>query len=137
MARQFASGLASLGRVRRRAALAASTLAIWGCYLLMADLPLRLLGLSDRYGLSLLDAWGVMNVGAIGMALPAPGGTGSYHYAVVQALGLLCGVPETPAAAYALLTHAAQLGLFAVVGVAALLLQGARIARPAPPPPPG
>ena len=125
----FRDGLVSLARVRRRGALIASTAGIWACYTLMSDLPLRMLGLSDRYGLSLLDAWGVMNIGAIGMALPAPGGTGSYHYAVVQALGLLSGVPETPAAAYAILTHGAQLVLFAVGGAAALLIQGAGLAN--------
>ncbi len=123
---QFRDGLASVARLERRGAFVASTLGIWGCYLLMSDLPLRMLGLSAQYGLSMADAWAVMNVGAIGMALPAPGGTGSYHYAIVQALGLLFHVPETPAATYALLTHAAQLALFTVVGVAALLLQGAR-----------
>ncbi len=127
--RGFKEGLVSLAHVRRRGALVVSTLGIWLCYTLMSDLPLRMLGLSSRYGLSLVDAWGVMNVGAIGMALPAPGGTGSYHYAVVQALGVLCGVPETPAAAYALLTHGAQLLLFAVGGVGALIIQGAAMGR--------
>ena len=129
---QFRDGLASAARVRRRGGLILATLGIWGCYLLMADLPLRLLGLSARYGLSMADAWAVMNVGAIGNALPAPGGTGSYHYAVVQALGLLFDVPETPAATYALLTHGAQLALFALVGFAAFLLQRPRTQASAP-----
>ena len=127
--RGFKEGLVSLSKVRRRGALAVSTLGIWACYTLMSDLPLRMLGLSSRYGLTLLDAWGVMNVGAIGMALPAPGGTGSYHYAVIQALGVLCGVPETPAAAFALLAHGGQLLLFAVGGVAAVIIQGATMGR--------
>jgi hypothetical protein len=38
-------------------------------------------------------------------------------------------VPETPAAAYAILTHGAQLVLFAVGGAAALLIQGAGLAN--------
>jgi glycosyltransferase 2 family protein len=122
---QFRDGLASVARLKQRGAFIASTLGIWGCYLLMSDLPLRMLGLSARYNLSMADAWAVMNVGAIGMALPAPGGTGSYHYAIIQALGLLFNVPETPAATYALLTHAAQLALFAVGGLIAFLVQGA------------
>jgi uncharacterized protein (TIRG00374 family) len=130
--RGFREGLISLGRVHRPWALAFSTLGIWACYTLMSDLPLRMLGVTQRYGLNLIDAWGVMNVGAIGMALPAPGGTGSYHYAVVQALGLLCGVPETPAAAFALLGHGAQLVLFAVGGATALIIQGAALGRREP-----
>lgn len=131
--RGFRDGLVSLARVRRRGALVASTAGIWACYVLMSDFPLRMLGIHHEYGLTLLDAWGVMNIGAVGMAMPAPGGTGSYHFAVVQALGLLSGVPETPAAAFALLTHGAQLALFAVAGVAALLIQGAGMARRPPP----
>lgn len=120
----FRDGLVSLLRVRQRLALAGSTLAIWGLYALMSYIPLHLLGLTDAYGLGLLDAWALMNIGAIGMSLPSPGGTGSYHYAVVQTLVLLLGVAQTPAATYALLTHAAQLILMCLLGVAALVWQG-------------
>jgi hypothetical protein len=126
--RQFRDGLTALARVRRRGALVGSTLAMWGCYALMAEIPLRMLGITAAYGLSLADAWAAMNAGAIGVAIPAPGGTGSYHYAVVQALGLLSGVPGTPAATYALLTHAAQLVLNAAAGFGSLLAQGIGLA---------
>ncbi|MFN3596790.1 MAG: lysylphosphatidylglycerol synthase transmembrane domain-containing protein [Rubricoccaceae bacterium] len=124
LAATFRDGLAALVRIRRRGALFASTATIWGCYALMAWLPLRLLGLTERFGLGLTDAWALMNVGAIGMALPSPGGAGSYHYATVQAFGLLFGVPESPAATYALLAHAAQLVFYAAGGALAMLWLG-------------
>ncbi len=90
----------------------------------MSDLPLRLLGLDAAYGLGPVEAWAVMAVGGIGMALPSPGGTGSFHYATVQALTLLFGVAVTPAATYALLVHAAGVVFYCLLGVAALALQG-------------
>lgn len=124
LATTFRDGLTALVLVRRRGALLASTAAIWGCYALMAWIPLRLLGLTERFGLGLADAWALMNVGAIGMALPSPGGAGSYHYATVQAFGLLFGVPESPAATYALLAHAAQLVFYAAGGALAMLWLG-------------
>lgn len=120
----FRDGLVSLLRVRQRAALVGSTFGIWALYGLMSYIPLRMLGMATPYDLGVLDAWAVMNVGAIGMSLPAPGGTGSYHYAVVQTLVLLFGVAQAEAASYALLTHAAQLVLLCLLGIAALVWQG-------------
>ena len=124
----FRDGLASVGRTGRAGSVVVSTVALWACYGLMADLPLRLLGLSAEYGLSVADAWAVMAVGGIGMALPAPGGTGSFHYATVQALTLLFGIAVTPAATYALLVHAAGLMFYAALGGAALVAQGTSFA---------
>lgn len=120
----FRDGLAAVGRTRRTAALVGSTVLMWATYALMADLPLRLLGLSSAYGLSLLDAFAVMAVGAVGMSLPSPGGAGSYHYATVQALTQLFAVGASGAATYALLAHAAQLVFYVAAGVIALVAQG-------------
>ncbi|WP_420457029.1 lysylphosphatidylglycerol synthase transmembrane domain-containing protein [Rubrivirga sp.] len=121
---QFRDGLASVGRTGRPGAVVLSTLLLWACYGLMSDLPLRLLGLDAAYGLGPVEAWAVMAVGGIGMALPSPGGTGSFHYATVQALTLLFGVAVTPAATYALLVHAAGVVFYCLLGVVALTVQG-------------
>lgn len=123
----FRDGLASVVRTGRPGAVVVSTVALWGCYGLMADLPLRLLGLDASYGLGFLEAWAVMAIGGIGMALPSPGGTGSFHYATVQALTLLFGVAVTPAATYALLVHAAGVVFYCVLGLVALGLQGTSV----------
>lgn len=123
----FRDGVATVLRTGRVGSLVASTVALWACYALMADLPLRLLGMDAAYSLSLVDAWAVMAIGGIGMALPAPGGTGSFHYATVQALTLLFGVAATPAATYALLVHAAGVVFYCVLGVASLVAQGASL----------
>jgi uncharacterized membrane protein YbhN (UPF0104 family) len=127
MVRSFRDGLLSLLRLRRKGAVLLATAGIWGLYAVMADIPLRMLGLSEAFGLGLLDAWALMNVGAIGMSLPSPGGTGSYHYVTVETLVLLLGVAAAPAATYALFSHAAQLVLYAVAGFLCLLLQGTSV----------
>jgi glycosyltransferase 2 family protein len=127
LAAAFRDGVLSVVRTRRTPALVASTVALWACYALMADFPLRLLGISQAYDLTHLDAWAVMAVGGIGMALPAPGGTGSFHYATVQVLTLLFAVSVTPAATYAVLVHAAGIVFYAVFGGLSLVMQGARL----------
>ena len=120
----FRDGVLSVGKTGRPGAVLLSTALLWATYGLMADLPLRLLGIDEVYGLGLVDAWAVMAIGGIGMALPAPGGTGSFHYATVQALTLLFAVSVTPAATYALLVHAAGIVFYCVLGIGALVWQG-------------
>ncbi|CAN5609025.1 lysylphosphatidylglycerol synthase transmembrane domain-containing protein [soil metagenome] len=120
---RFKGGLFSLLRVRERATVALITLAMWFCYAIMAYIPLVMLGISQVYALSLVDAWVLMVVGSAALIVPSPGGTGSYHYVTVQAMMLLFAVAPEPAATYALLTHAAQLILYALVGVIILSVQ--------------
>lgn len=127
VAHAFRDGVLTLVRARRRTALVLSTLAIWFCYALAAFLPLVLLNMSETYQLDLVDAWSIMLLGAVGVALPSPGGTGTYHFITIVVLTTFFGVARAPAAAYAVLTHAAQLVLYALVGFLALLVQGAKI----------
>ena len=124
----FRDGLATLQRSRQRGALLASTLALWACYWLMAYLPFVMLRMTEPYALSLVDAWSVMILGALGIAIPSPGGVGSYHYLTIEALVGLFGVAAAPAATYALLGHGAPMLLFIVGGVLCLILQGTDLA---------
>ncbi|PAP80233.1 hypothetical protein B1759_02210 [Rubrivirga sp. SAORIC476] len=124
---QFKDGFTSVGHTGRPGLVILSTVLLWVCYGLMSDLPFRLLGMDAAYGLGPLDAWAVMAVGGIGMALPSPGGTGSFHYATVLALTLLFAVDPTPAATYALLVHAAGVVFYCILGVVALASQGTSV----------
>ena len=124
---QFKDGFTSVGHTGRPGLVILSTVLLWVCYGLMSDLPFRLLGMDAAYGLGPLDAWAVMAVGGIGMALPSPGGTGSFHYATVLALTLLFAVDPTPAATYALLVHAAGVVFYCILGVVALSSQGTSV----------
>ncbi|MBT8398861.1 MAG: flippase-like domain-containing protein [Rhodothermia bacterium] len=111
----FVDGLATLNRTRSKGAILVSTILMWACYVVMTHLPFLILGMTGPFQISLLDSFYLMTLGAIGVAIPAPGGTGSYHYIAIQSLVHLFGVSQSPAATYAVLTHAAQLVLYAIL----------------------
>ncbi len=113
---QFMAGIASVKRTRRWGAITLSTILMWFCYAWMAYLPFVMLGMTEPFEITFLDAWHIMVLGSIGVAIPAPGGTGSYHYVTIQSLIYLFGVTQAPAATYAVLTHAAQMILYTALG---------------------
>lgn len=120
----FREGLSTLWRSPRRGVLVGSTLAMWAGYALMAYWPFVMLGTAGPYGISLLDAWALMAIGALGVVVPSPGGTGSYHFITTETLVVLFAMPRADAATYAVLTHAAQLVLYVTGGLLCLLWQG-------------
>ncbi len=125
----FRDGMATILRVPGKQRIAWSTAAMWLLYLLMAYIPFLMLNMTGAYALSLTDGWIVMIFGALGVLVPLPGGTGSYHYITIQALVYLFAVHHEAAAAYAVLCHAAQLLLHVAAGGVCLVLQGARWPR--------
>ncbi len=133
LAGQFGAGLSTLTRTGRPAALLLTTVGIWACYHLMAYLPLVMLGSTNAFNVSYLDAWSIMILGAVGVLIPSPGGVGSYHYITIQAMVHLFGVSQQAAATYAVLSHAAQLILLTAGGFLSLLLQGGTLRGLKPP----
>jgi uncharacterized protein (TIRG00374 family) len=127
IASSFKAGLLTIVRSRRRTGLIVSTLAIWVCYALAAHMPFYLLNMVGPYEISLVDSWCIMLLGAIGVALPSPGGTGTFHFITILVLTTFFGVDRAPAATYAVLTHGAQLVLYALAGFVALLAQGSNV----------
>lgn len=123
----FKSGILTLIRSKNRVGLVVSTLLIWMMYLLMAHLPFIMLGMDQAFEISVLDTWSIMLLGAIGVAIPSPGGTGSYHYITIQTLVFLYGVDNESAATYAVLVHASQLVLYVSMGAVCMMLQGSNV----------
>lgn len=117
----FAGGVRSVAKSPRPTAILVTTVAMWLCYAMMAYLPLQILGLAGTNGLDLVDAWSIMNIGALGVVVPSPGGIGSYHYITTQALTQLYGVETTTAAAYSIVTHGIQLIAYVAAGFAAMV----------------
>lgn len=126
--RRFAEGLNTLRTAPRRGLLVVLTVAMWLLYGLLGYLPFLMLRLAEPYGLGLLDGWSVMLIGALGMVVPTPGGAGSYHWLVIETLTRIFGLPRGPASTYAVLSHGAQLVLYTLAGVAALV--GLSLSRP-------
>jgi glycosyltransferase 2 family protein len=79
---------------------------VWVFYIIMVYLPFYALNMTTTFGLDLGTALVVQAISNIGFILPTPGGTGSYHYFVIQTLTKLYGVNEEVARSYATLTHA-------------------------------
>lgn len=82
----FAEGLRSVARVRRKGILVGHTLGIWTCYFAMAYLPFFAFPPTAHLGPD--AALMVFVFSALGIIIPSPGGMGSYHLMVIQALAL-------------------------------------------------
>jgi uncharacterized protein (TIRG00374 family) len=66
--------------------------------------------------------WILMSISAIGVVVPTPGATGSYHALAISTLVLLFGFDETTSAAYAFLTHIISYILFILTALFMFLL---------------
>lgn len=62
-------------------------------------------------------AWVLMSISAIGVVIPTPGGTGSYHALAKSALVILYGYGEVISLAYAFLTHIISYVIFIVTAL--------------------
>ena len=68
-------------------------------------------------------------IGAIAMAAPLPGGTGSYHVLVPQGLFFLYQVPLSDAVAFTFIFHGWQTIVFILLGVVSLLVTSIIVKR--------
>ena len=68
-------------------------------------------------------------VSGIAFVIPTPGGVGSYHYFISQALIRIFAVPMTVAIAYATVTHAAFEILTTIIGLAIVLSEGISVSH--------
>jgi len=79
---------------------------VWVFYIIMMYVPFYAYNMTERYSLDFGTALVVQAISTIGFILPTPGGTGSYHYFVIQTLTQLYKVDEEVARSYATVTHA-------------------------------
>lgn len=130
----FGDGLRSAAGVDRKGLLLLHTAGIWTCYFAMAYLPFFAFPPTAHLG---PDAALMLFVfSALGIIIPSPGGMGSYHLMVIQALALY-DVSGADALSFAnILFFAVNLGcniLFGLIGLAVLpTLNGGREARVEP-----
>lgn len=107
--KMFRDGLLSARKVRRWWLFVTYTLLIWFGYTLMTYIPFWMFDMHEIHNLGLLDALVITVISAIGIAIPSPGGIGTYHYFVKQSLFVLFAVPAVTGLAYATITHAAMI----------------------------
>lgn len=103
--RQFKGGLMAVREVKHWWLFIFYTVLIWGCYTLMSYIPFWMFEATADLGI--LEALTITVISAIGIALPSPGGLGTYHYFVKQSLKVLFGIGLAAGLTYATITHAA------------------------------
>lgn len=110
----FSEGIASVRSVPSWPLFVLCSFGIWFSYILMTFIPLSMLDLGPRYGLGLQASTVITLVSSIGILIPTPGGLGTYHLFVQQAMHLLYGVFPAEGLTYATVNH----------GVTALFILG-------------
>lgn len=108
---QFKDGLLAVREVKRWWMFIFYTFLIWTCYTLMSYIPFWMFDMQEVYGLGMLEAITITVISAIGIAIPSPGGLGTYHYFVKQTLLVVFAVPAVTGLAYATVTHAATVAM--------------------------
>ncbi|MGB5289239.1 MAG: lysylphosphatidylglycerol synthase transmembrane domain-containing protein [Ignavibacteriaceae bacterium] len=81
-------------------------------YAFSAYLGFFMLGMQAGKDVTYTMGWILMSISAIGVVIPTPGATGSYHALAKSTLVLLFGFGDTISAAYAFLTHIISYFLF-------------------------
>jgi len=112
-------GLQALRTPREGLLLAGSSLGVWGFTLAYYQIVLHAFTPTPPPLAGAVVTWAT----ALGMVAPAPGGLGTTHLAMQQAL-VLFGFSSSLALAYAFVAHAIQYLAGIVIGAAALLLWG-------------
>lgn len=125
----FKDGLLSARNVQQWWLFILYTGLMWLCYTLMTYIPFWMFDMQSVYSLSLLDALVITVISAIGIAIPSPGGLGTYHYFVKQSLFVLFAVPAVTGIAYATITHTAMILFVCCITPIALFIDKLRAAR--------
>jgi len=100
---QFAVGTKSLKDLAVYPIIAVLTFAIWFFYWLNFYIIAFALGLNTQ--MNPMQCLVVFTVGSVGVLIPTPGGVGSFHFLVSQAMQFTCGLDQNTALAYATVLH--------------------------------
>jgi hypothetical protein len=92
---------------------------IWGLYMTMTYVAFLAFDPEIRLGWG--AAWILLAISSIGIAIPTPGGTGTYHAFTAQTLTVLFHVEPAVALSYATATHAVNFIGATIVGLAFFL----------------
>ena len=76
-----------------------------------------ILELQNIHEVTFAMGWILMSISALGIVIPTPGGTGSYHTLAKSTLVLLFGFNETVGASFAFITHIISYILFILVAI--------------------
>lgn len=115
----FKDGFLSIFRLRNKSLFIGYSIAIWALYFMMSYTVI--LAFPETKHLGFEAVLSLFAIGAIAMAAPLPGGTGSYHVLVPQGLVFLYNVPEPDAVAFTFIFHGWQSAILIVGGALSLI----------------
>jgi glycosyltransferase 2 family protein len=122
----FLDGLLFLRQPRGLAMIVLQSIVIWLLYAVVAYCGFMAFGLME---IGFAGAVVVLTIQSVGIAIPTPGGTGSYHAFASQALILLFGVDSAVAVSYATVTHAVSFIGTTLLGMYFFLKENIRMAE--------
>jgi glycosyltransferase 2 family protein len=115
----FKNGLLAILRLKNPALFITYSILIWALYFTMTYTVM--LAFQQTSVLGMGAALVVFAIGAIAMALPMPGGLGSYHTLMPLGLGMIYGIAKTDAIAFVFVFHAWQTLVMIIGGVISLI----------------
>jgi uncharacterized protein (TIRG00374 family) len=114
------SGVFSLLKLEKRGLFILFSLLIWVCYYLMNYFVMQAFPSTSE--LDLFAALTIFVIGGIALAVPLPGGAGSYHLLVTAGLTMIYAVANDHAIAFSVIVHAWQTLIIIVLGAGSLVL---------------
>ncbi len=114
----FISGIKSIMQLEQKWHFLAHSVFIWVLYFIMIYVAFKAFDFTSD--LSLLTGLTIFVISAFGMVFPSPGGIGSWHFVVIQAL-LIFGINKTDGSAFAFAAHESQMIMLISVGLISLI----------------
>jgi glycosyltransferase 2 family protein len=118
--RGIREGVKSVLKLEKRRIFILDSLLIWICYYLM--MYFVMLAFPETENLGLGAALTIFVIGGIAMAMPLPGGAGSFHVLVSTGLILLYNLPSDKAIAFTFIFHGWQTLVIIIAGALSLIL---------------
>jgi uncharacterized protein (TIRG00374 family) len=116
----FKEGLLAVFQLKNKTLFISYSIIIWALYFLMTYFVLN--AFSETEGLGIGAVLTLFAIGAIAMAVPLPGGAGSYHTLVPMGLVALYNLPKPDAIAFVFIFHGWQTLIMIVGGVVSLII---------------
>jgi uncharacterized protein (TIRG00374 family) len=113
-------GVKSVLKLENRGLFIFYSLFIWVCYYLMMYFVMLAFPETENLGLS--AALTIFVIGGVAMAMPLPGGAGSFHVLVSTGLVMLYALPQDKAIAFTFIFHGWQTLVIIIAGATSMIL---------------
>jgi hypothetical protein len=125
----FVEGLLVIKNPKSYLNIILGTILLWLAYTMQYYVPFYAFNMIGTYSLTIMSALILNCILAIGIMIPVPGATGTYHAFCIQALTGLFFVDVATAAAYGTVTHAVGLIGITVIGLVFFLKDNIKLSN--------